>query len=44
MVGGAAQVFCELHGTVVVGGASPFTVVTLTRTGIAEPVLKLKER
>lgn len=42
--GGALQVFCGVYGSVIVGGAGKLSVVDLTRTGIAEPVLKLKGR
>lgn len=44
IVGGAVQVACEFHGTVVVAGASPVIVVCLTKTGIAAPVASLKTR
>jgi len=42
--GGALHVFCGAYGNVVVGGAGMLRVVDLTRTGIAEPVLRLKGR
>lgn len=44
MVGGEVHVACAAYGSVVVAGPSPLTVVALIKTGIAEPVLRLKTR
>ena len=44
IAGGAAQVFCGVYGSVVVGGAGTFSVVDFTSTGIAEPVLRERGR
>ena len=44
IVGGAVHVAWLVHGTVVVAGASPVSVICFTSTGIAAPVASLKTR
>ena len=44
MVGGAVHVACGVYGSVEVAGPFPPNVVAFTKTGMADPVLKLKAR